>query len=263
MTTGLRFEDLEFVVLWEQARGEAMPAPFLYTSRTPMYYDFLREKRQVYEGLQGRWTRRLDLLSDAIAEPDISISVNGFDGRDPARSGGRIRIIALRRGSYGFLIEQLPGETYLHSGGFAVTECDPLALAELVVAALPKVGAGRQSDIELPTPGEPDSADDEYSRSLIDDIFEDPIGHRAKRFLAATMECMGTIEVVQGSSKFGPRGITARQLDWRDVEDDGRYVIGGDELPFVAVPADSKRLIAAINSRVAGVVQAIRDERGH
>ncbi|MET8422568.1 ESX secretion-associated protein EspG [Nocardia sp. NPDC004860] len=262
MTAGLRFEDLEFVVLWEQATGEAMPAPFLYTSRTPMYYDYLREKRQVYEGLQGRWTRRLDLLTDAIAEPDIRISVNGFDGRDPARADGRVRMVALRRGSYGYLVEQLPGETYLHSGGFTVTECDPVALAEMVVATLPQVQAGRQSDITLQVPDEPDSGYDEYSRSLIDDIFEDPIGQRAKRFLTAPMACMGTIEVVQGSSKFGPRGITARQLDWRDVEDDGRYVIGGDELPYVAVSADPKRMITAINSRVAAVVQAIREERG-
>ncbi|MFJ9362845.1 ESX secretion-associated protein EspG [Nocardia sp. NPDC101769] len=260
--TNLRFEDLEFVVLWEQARDEAMPAPFLYTSRTPMYYDYLREKREVYERLRGRWTGRMDLLSDAIAEPDIKITVNGFDGRDPGRADGRVRMIALRRGSYGFLIEQLPGETYLHSGGFTVAECDPVALAEMVVAALPQVGAGSQPDITLQTPGAADSGYDEYRSTLIDNVFEDSIGQRAKRFLAAPMECMGTIEVIQGISKFGPRGITARHLDWRDVEGDGRYIIGGDELPYVAVSADPKRMVTAINSRVAAVVQAIREERG-
>lgn len=262
MTAGLRFDDLEFVVLWEQAKGDAMPAPFLYTSRTPMYYDYLREKREVFERLRGNWTTRMELLSAAIAEPDISITVNGFDGRDPSRADGRVRIIALRRGAYGYVIEQSPGETYLHSGGFTVTECDPLSLADLVVAALPQVGAGRQSDILLQVPGEPDSSHDEFRRSLIGDNLEDPIGLRAKRFLAAPMECMGTIEVVQGFSKFGPRGITTRQMDWRDVEDDGRYIIGGDELPFVAVSADSKRVVTAINSRVAAAVHAIREERG-
>ncbi|MFF0609182.1 ESX secretion-associated protein EspG [Nocardia tengchongensis] len=262
MTDGLRFEDLEFVVLWEQAKGEAMPAPFLYTSRTPMYYDYLREKRQVFERLRDNWTSRMELLSDAIAEPDISITLNGFDGRDPSRADGRVRIIALRRGTYGYVIEQVPGETYLHSGGFTVTECDPLALADLVVAALPEVGAGCQSDILLQVPGEPDSSHDEFRLSPIGDNLEDPIGLRAKRFLAAPMECMGTVEVIQGFSKFGPRGITTRQMDWRDVEDDGRYIIGGDELPFVAVPADPKRMVTAINGRVAAVVQAIREERG-
>ncbi|MFF0635506.1 ESX secretion-associated protein EspG [Nocardia sp. NPDC004151] len=262
MTGGLRFEDLEFVVLWEQATGDAMPAPFLYTSRTPMYYDYLREKRAVFERLQRDWTKRLDLLSDAIAEPDLSITVNGFDGRDPSRADGRVRIRALRRGTYGFVIEQLPGETFLHSGGFTVTECDPVALADLVVAALPQVGGGSHSEVMLQAPGEPDSSHDEYRRSLIEDNLEDPIGLRAKRFLSAPMECMGTIEVVQGFSKYGPRGITSRQMDWRDVEDDGRYFIGGDELPFMAVPADSKRMVTAINSRVAAVVQAIREERG-
>ncbi|WP_369636539.1 ESX secretion-associated protein EspG [Nocardia sp. JMUB6875] len=258
----MRFEDLEFVVLWEQATGEPMPAPFLYTSRTPMYYDYLREKRKVYEELQGRWTRQLELLSDAIAEPDLRITVNGFDGRNPARADGRVRMIAVRRGSYGYLIEQAPGESYLHSGGFNVTQCDPVALAEMVVAAMPSAQAGSQSDITLEVPGEPDSGYDEYSRSLIDDIFEDPISLRAKRFLAASMESMGTIEVIQGFSKFGPRGITARQLDWRDIEEDGRYIIGGDELPVIAIPADSKRVVTAINSRVAAVVHAIREERG-
>ncbi|WP_405489172.1 ESX secretion-associated protein EspG [Nocardia sp. NBC_00511] len=260
MTAALRFDDLEFVVLWEQATGEPMPAPFVFTSKTEMYYDFLREKREVLEQLDARWTDPFDLLSNAMVEPDVRITVNGFDGRDRQRADGRVRMMGLRRGTYGYLIQQTPGETYLHSGGFTVTECDPIALADAIVSALPEAEPGSRGDVVLPDSAGPQNNDVEYSRSIVDDISVDSMDRRALSFLNAPMAYMGTIEIVQGYSKFGPRGITTRQLDWRDVQDDGRYVIGG-EPPYVATPADAKRMVAAINGRVAAVIQAIREER--
>ncbi|WP_327143747.1 ESX secretion-associated protein EspG [Nocardia sp. NBC_01327] len=257
----MHFEDLEFVVLWEQITGDRMPPPFIFTSRTPMYYDFLREKRSAAERVEARWDGALGNLAEVMAEPDIRIVVNGFDGRDLKHADGRVRMMALRRAGRGYLLKQLPGETYVHSGGFTAVECDPLSLAEAVVDALPEVGAGRQADVKLDGTQGSDYADDDIGRTIIDDVFEDAAVQRTKRFLNSSVVCAGTIEVIQGHSKFGPRGITEHLLEWRDLEDDGRYVIGG-EPPFIAAAVDSSRLTNAINVRVAAVVRAIRDERG-
>ncbi|MET9488651.1 ESX secretion-associated protein EspG [Nocardia sp. NPDC006630] len=261
MSAKLQFDDLEFVVLWEKSTGERLPGPFGFKSRTPMYYDYLSEKNAVAEKLKSKWNRSLDVLAEMLVEPDIRITVSGYDGRDPQNAGGRVRLMALRKRERGYIIVQSPGETYMNGAGFTATECDPVLLAEAVVAALPEAEAGSQPDTALAVLDEASSPDEEFVRTTISDIFDNSDSLRAKKFLAAPIQCFGAIDVVQGRSKFGPRGVAARRLEWRDLEGDGRYVIGG-EPPHVATAADPKRLIAAINIRVAAIVRAIKDERG-
>ncbi|WP_067711916.1 ESX secretion-associated protein EspG [Nocardia yamanashiensis] len=261
MSRHWRFGDLEFTVLWEMITGEDLPAPLIFTSRTPLRDDYFREKREMAERLRSRWDYSVDALADVIKQPDLRMIVTGVDGRDEWRADGRIRMIALRRGDRGLLIEQLPGETYSHSAGFTVRECDPVRLADEVTAALPQVEAGRQGNTPLTDPRETTTVEPQFDRLIIDDIFADSTSVRSKRFLAITPMCLGTIEVRQGHSKFGPKGMVSHSLQWRDLEDDGRYVIRR-EPPYMAVPADSKQLITTINVCVAAVIRAIKDERG-
>ncbi|MFC9993667.1 ESX secretion-associated protein EspG [Nocardia sp. NPDC127526] len=256
-----RFGDLELVVLWEQFTGEGLPDPFIFTSRTPLLFDYLREKRAVAEQLRARQDPSLRWLAEVVTQPDLRITVSGFDCRDPENAEGRIRMIALRRADRGLLIKQLPGETYLHSGGFVVSECDPLRLADEVAAALPEVEAGKQAEIELVDPRRNAVSESEIGRTIIDDVFEDSAGLRSKRFLMTTPVRMGTIQIGQGHSKFGPQGITRYGLEWRDLDGDGRYLIGG-EPPYRAVAVDGAKFTRAINVRVAAVIRAIKDERG-
>ncbi|UGT39673.1 ESX secretion-associated protein EspG [Nocardia yamanashiensis] len=261
MSRHWRFGDLEFTVLWEMITGDDLPAPLIFTSRTPLRDDYFREKREMVEQLRSKWDYSVDALADVIEQPDLRVIVSGVDGRDERRADGRIRMIALRRGDRGLLIKQLPGETYSHSGGFTVRECDPVRLADEVAAALPETDAGRQGNTPLADPSAGPMVEPQFDRLIIDDIFADSATLRSKKFLAITPMCMGTIEVRQGHSKFGPKGMVSHSLQWRDLEDDGRYVIRR-EPPYVAVPADSKQLIASINVCVAAVIRAIKDERG-
>ncbi|MFE3756932.1 ESX secretion-associated protein EspG [Nocardia tengchongensis] len=260
MTATWRFDDFTFDVLWEHVAGEELPAPLIHTSRTTDYLDYLRERREAVECLKARWDRSFDRVAEVIKEPDLLLAVSGFDGRDPRRAEGCVRLLGLRRRDQGFVIQQLPGETYVHSGGFVVTECDPVRLADAVSQLLPECEPGRLGNVELADESADDSVDREYGRSVVGDNLGDSANLRRKRFLETPMSCVGAIDVVQGSSKYGPRGITQFQLRWCDLEDDGRYVIGG-EPPFVAVSADALRLTSMINARVAAVVQAIKDER--
>jgi hypothetical protein len=198
---------------------------------------------------------------DVLAFPDLRIVAEGYDGQDPWKPEVPVRLHGVRRGDHGYVFSELSGETYWHSGGFTVTECDPVDLAGVIVRALPDVGPGRSADVALSTRVERNDLDYSYGGSAVRDSFDDSVSDRSATFLALPASCVGTIDVIQGRSRFGPRGITRHRLEWRDVEEDGRYAID-DGNPPIAMATDAKRLTAMTNTRVAEVVRAIKDERG-
>ncbi|WP_181699436.1 ESX secretion-associated protein EspG [Nocardia sp. GTS18] len=260
MSRAWQLTDLELVVIWESL-GEAgvLPRPFVFTSRTPMYYDYLREKQIVSERLPTKLGNSFENVLEAMTKPDVRIVVNGLDPSDPLRADGRVRMLALRRANRGYLITQLPGETHMHSGGYTVAECDPLKLADVTVSALPSADAGKMPEIPLIETAV-DDVEYDYGRSLVEDDFDERAKVRSNKFLAMPTTSVGSIGVVQGHSEFGPRGITERWLDWRDLTDDGRYAIS-PEPSSKAIPVDSAQLISMINARIAAIIRAIRDER--
>ncbi|MGW5450594.1 ESX secretion-associated protein EspG [Nocardia sp. NPDC003979] len=260
MSRTWQLTDLELVVIWESL-GEAgtLPHPFVFTSRTPLYYDYMREKRKVGMVLSTKLDSSFKNVLEVLTQPDVRIVVNGMDSRDPQRADGRVRMLGMRRANRGYLITQVPGETYMHSGGFTVTECDPLKLADIIVSALPSAEAGRMPEIPLIETAATDVEYD-YGRSFVEDDFDERAKVRSTKFLAMPTASVGSIGVVQGHSDFGPRGITERWLEWRDLEDDGRYVVTPGP-SSTAVSADSAKLISMVNARIAAIVRAIRDER--
>ncbi|MBF6438632.1 ESX secretion-associated protein EspG [Nocardia cyriacigeorgica] len=254
------FSDIEFVVLWESLRRGGLPFPLFYTGRTEDPEQFKAEKLAARDDVRRRLGSSFDAVLEAIADPDLRIVINGGDGRAPREPKGLVRLHGARRQNTGYIIEQLPGETYWHSGGFTVSECEAVSLAEAMVAKMPEAEPGRQRDVVLPAENPSEELDHSYGGSAVHDSFDDSVGQRGATFLATPAPSYGTIDVVQGFSIFGPRGITKHRLRWRDLEEDGRYVIG-DETPPVARPADRKHLVNAINTRVAAVIRAIKDER--
>lgn len=255
-----RLTDVELAAAWAQVAEGRLPKPLSFRSRTPLLDDYLREQAEVWQRLRARRDIDFDRLLATLSEPDIRIGVRGCDPRLPDNPAACIRMLGARRATNAYFIAQLPGETIGHSTGFTVTACDVLDLADLIVTALPAVEAGRQAEIVL---GETEDGMDHYYRrsavqwSLADDDSEQT---RAAEFLRATATTSGTIEIAQGTSRFGPRGITCRALEWRDLHADGRYVITPGP-PRIAHRADSTHLINMINAEIAEVVRAIRDER--
>ncbi|MFF0491338.1 ESX secretion-associated protein EspG [Nocardia sp. NPDC004068] len=252
-------DDAEFYILWNTHTDDILPRPFSYTSKATTYEEFDAEQIAARDRLQRRVDAGLHDAMAAIVQPDLYVVVTGWDEKSPLRHESEIRIMATRRGPGGYLISQAPGESFWHGGGYRITECDPLRLADEAVAALPEMPAGKQGEVVLPA-DETDELDYAFGSSGVRDSFEDTVQVRAKNFLDLKAEHAGRIRVVQGRSKFGPRGRIEHQLRWRDVEDDGRYVIT-DEHPPVAMPVDARQLISMINGRIADVVRAIKDER--
>ncbi|WP_225726877.1 MULTISPECIES: ESX secretion-associated protein EspG [unclassified Nocardia] len=262
MNNTWNFTDIEFAALWEQLAEQFLPAPFSYLTETESYDEHEREKAAARQRVRATLDDAFDGVLEALAQPDIRLVVTGSDA-DPDNPAGLIRLLAARRGDRGYLAKQLPGKTIWHSGGFVVTECDPLRLADIVVAELPRTNAGRQDHVVLIEPEERDDDDFDYAygRSKVNaDAIENSFRSRSLAFHSTPVDSVGLIEIVQGRSRFGPRGITRYHLGWRDLVGDGRYVTVFDTPP-VAVAADGGRMTALLNAEIIKVVRTIRDER--
>ncbi|MEV3963158.1 ESX secretion-associated protein EspG [Nocardia sp. NPDC050193] len=257
------FTDLEFHALWTGATGElGLPFPFHFTARTLDPQKFRFDQRQARTELRERLGETFDPVLDALAHPDIRVVLSGSDHREGEEPHSVVRLLGARRESAGYVVSALPGESFWHSGGFTVTECDAVRLADELVAELPGAPAGSRGETVLPRrAGVPDQGEARPRKvPTVRDSFAATESERGSAFLAAPVSCVGTIHVEQGSSIYGPRGITRRRMGWRDLLDDGRYLIREAATP-VAAPADTELLKGAINSMVAQVVRVIKDER--
>jgi|GEM_PF-1565519 len=282
MKYGWRFTDLEFYALWFALEGEGLPYPFFFHTELRPDDVFQAARKRAREDVRRRHGNELDGALRAIRDPDIRITVVGRSNREsdapavpvpthPTGSAGSpspIRLLAVRRDGQGYLVTQLPGKGFWYAGGFTVEMCDAVRLADIAVAALPAERPGRRADLVLPDREDPvpswerprERLDYSFGASAWNDSFVDTISDRARRFLAIEPIESGHIDIVQGRSLYGPRGRTSHRLEWRDHRDDGRYVID-DQRPPVATAADTTKLIGMINTRIAAVVRAIKDER--
>ncbi|MGO4615624.1 ESX secretion-associated protein EspG [Nocardia sp. 2YAB30] len=260
MSSTWKFTDIEFDALWSRARADMLPRPFVIVTDIPYEEDYQRELHRIRERWRFNRDPAFDQICADVVQPDLSLVVRGIDAQDSRNPKGSIRKLAVRRKDRGYLLTQLPGKTVEHSGGFTVTECDPLSLASVVVAGLPEVAAGKNGQVTLPMPREVSEMDHSFDKSGLWDSFEDTSQQAAERFQSVVPTTLGAIGVYQGISVFGPRGRVSRWLEWRDLPDDGRYVIGAN-LPPVAEPVDAKRFTAMINKEIADVIRVIKDER--
>ncbi|RBO88917.1 ESX secretion-associated protein EspG [Nocardia puris] len=252
-----RLSDLEFVVAWARMRMGTVPRPFVFTSRTPLLADYRRERAEAAERLRATWGSSLDDGLAAMACPDIRVVITGWRGdeRDPRC---RIARLAVRSGDRGFVIDQEPGETLWHSVAFTIIAVDALGLAEVVSRTLPEQPAGSLGRLE---PRHGDGFDHFYATSPAHEPTYDHDADHWQRFAESRVSGAGVIEIEQGRSRFGPRGITRRRLEWRDLDRDGRYAIVTPDSRPVFEPVDRNRLAALINTEIAEVVRAIKDER--
>jgi hypothetical protein len=256
-----KFTEVEFYVLWDELKEGILPAPFWFTTDIDSAIEFDMLKTRAMDQLRLTLDRRaFREVLDAMLNPDLRIVLNGWDERPKSPPDRVVRMLAVRRGENGYVITARPGRTFLQSGGYEVIECSAVQLAETLVAAMPEVEAGRLSDIVLPARTQTEEMDYSFGASAVHDSFDDSVNERAQRFLQSETLRVGTIEIIQGHSIYGPRGVTQHLLEWRELVDDGRYVID-DQHPPTAFPADHKRLITMINARIAAVVRAIKDER--
>ncbi|MGF6882703.1 hypothetical protein ABIA39_001645 [Nocardia sp. GAS34] len=247
--------DTELDVRWCELSGERnLPRPLYYTTRIVTDVEYQREVRFVSEQLKGKLDASFDAALSIMIDPDVRVGIHGFDGREPRNAAARIRVAAARKWERCVVITQIPGETIYHSGGYVVRECYATELARILAEQLPEVDAGGRGRVELADVGD----------QSVDDGWPDPdyvgVAERSEAFRSAPATTVGLFEIEQGSSRFGPRGVSRRMLEWRDLVDDGRYVI--DDNRTVAVPADRNQLRVMINNGIGTIIGMIEDETG-
>ncbi len=258
--------DLEFVTLWNQADGNMVPTPLSYATDIPTWGALAAAKAEIADRVHQLRRAGAGIMIDALADADIRVTALGRNGSDFDDPEGAVRIVGARKGRQGWVIRQKPGKTVWHSGGFVVSECEAIHLAAAVVANLPETDAGRIPEVVLSRDtaeadeNDGSAMDYSYGRSAVFQTTEVSVGDTvARRFLATPTASVGTIEISQERSAFGPRGRVRSVVQWRDVVDDGRYVISADT-PSVAHAADRSRVVDLINIEIAAAVRNIKDE---
>ncbi|WP_040790948.1 ESX secretion-associated protein EspG [Nocardia paucivorans] len=252
-----KLTDLEFAVLWRDLREVLLPAPFTYTLRVGSNAEGERRFQHTREHLAAIDFYGLDDTLDVVAKPDLRIILHSWDPRAPDDPETHVRLHAVRRSDRTYLLEQLPGETVRHSGGFTITECGYLEVADLMAARLPERQPGGLSEIVLPRETESLAG---FGQSPVRRPHEDAASLATARFRRTPQVRIGAVEVRQGICRHGPK-YRARSGFWLlDLEDDGRYIVSSGR-PRIATGADSAKVAARINSAVAEVIVSIRDQR--
>ncbi len=253
-----QLSDLEFFVLWDDLDEGLLPDPLEFVARTDDYDEWERQRGLARARLRPVLDDALEDLREALVHPDIRIVVFGRDHRTPDDPEHCLRMLGVRRESRGYLIRQIMGETLWHSAGFVVTECEATRLGTLIAEQLPAAEPGRRGEVPLRAP-ESTHVDYDYGRSAVYQS-RSRRTHDSADFLGAPLSLVGTIQVLQNASLFGPRGLSSRALAWRDHIGDGRYAITVGNEP-TAVPADTRRLSTMIDTAVADIVRVIKEER--
>ncbi|WP_019929543.1 ESX secretion-associated protein EspG [Nocardia sp. BMG111209] len=259
MSVTWNLTDAELVVAWERLFEERLPSPLCALLDEHYAEDYRRLADRTWNTM---WERHDGSLQDAlgrVARADVRVLARSVDPADAENSVARARVLGARQGPVAVLIRQLPGKTMWHSGGFVITMGTSDRLAGAIVGALPGCEPGRLPDTPMVNAPDRSDTDHWYGRSEVLDSYVE-LQRRSDAWLRLPMRVLGVIETFQGSSIFGPRGITRHRIFWRDLVDDGRYAIADTTTP-VAVAADPHRLAAMIGADIAKVLQTLEDER--
>ncbi|NKY54964.1 ESX secretion-associated protein EspG [Nocardia flavorosea] len=246
---------LELVLLWEDLREVSLPAPFTFLSDIDSAVESEREIHSTREHLRQVGDYGLDDVLDVVVKPDLRMILHAWDPRSPEDPSTHIRLHVARRSGRTYLLEQLPGRTVQHSGGFIITETGYLTVADQMVQRLPAREGGRLSEIPLSSR---DSPGDDRRRVLVREENDDVGLRRGAELLQLPHSFTGYVEVGQGVTPLGPRYRVWRTFWVFDVIGDGRYVVSPEGF---ATGADSQKFADRINHAAAEVIAAIKEQR--
>ncbi|MBU3065194.1 ESX secretion-associated protein EspG [Nocardia sp. NEAU-G5] len=251
--------DLEFIVLRERLLGRELPWPFSYVGPVRSHIDFLNEKARLWSRLQPN----LDPdLADAIVragDPDARVQIRCWDARDTLDPVSRQFLVGNRCGSRAVVVHGTCGDDFESFDRYRIVECAAQELSAVLVDSLPPMPAGSHSRVELMTYHQAETVDHWSGRSNLYDDGADTVEHRSRQWQRAARGTVGIIDVRQGKSAFGPRGMALNRLFWEDHPDDGRYLIDLNP-PLAAIAIDAAGLRARIDAEIAEILRVVQDE---
>ncbi|MGW5105796.1 ESX secretion-associated protein EspG [Nocardia sp. NPDC004123] len=253
------FTDVEFKALCYRYRGGSLPSPLRFTSRTKYQDDYERELYECHAKLDRELGPGFGAIFETVALPDIALIVHAWADGDFDNPNKRIRVHGARRDRRACLIVQAPGETVFHSGGFTMIECEPEELPALMVAYLPPTEEARGPAVTLVT--EPPEPDPYGGSGGAFDSFDDSVETRSIAFWNRPADLTGAIRVLQGRSKFGPRGMHQTTMIFRDMPADGRYLIEVGDPEMTARGAGVGKIVHRFEHHVEQTLQ-LMEARG-
>ncbi|WP_067667223.1 ESX secretion-associated protein EspG [Nocardia miyunensis] len=253
-----RLTSLELVVLWELMSSDRLPFPLTHWPTQQYEDDYIRAKRETAERLLGILPLDAQQLWEAAVNPDIVIWAAGEAPDDETDLSAVTRVVGLRREGYAVVLVQQPGESIERGGDVEVYQTDVVGLANAVIGQLPKVGRGKQGEVAI-LPEQPDGMDHSSSSSPVLDS-NDSERQRSARWRNAKATQLGELKVEPGSGAHWIQDRSGYLVRWRDLADDGRYLIEPKPNP-VATPVDDNAFETFVNRRVAELVRRIRENR--
>ncbi|WP_054815823.1 ESX secretion-associated protein EspG [Nocardia arizonensis] len=250
MTRTWEFSDIEFRVLWQRFVGNTLPRPLTYQATTIPHTEYEREKYDTWQRLQHSVDPAVRAVFDVLERPDVYVRLRGWNDRERDDAQRWLKARAARAGANGYMIYQLPGETPTHSGGYVITDCGPHGLADAIVDLMPDVGAGRNGILPLVTDANPEPDEHRSHTSMFFEAADTSIAQRSAEFFETPADRTGTINILQNQSMFGSRGMQRDILVWRDLPDDGRYVIALPSDSPSAVPLNRSALVEQVNASI-------------
>ncbi|WP_051026628.1 ESX secretion-associated protein EspG [Nocardia higoensis] len=256
-----KLTDLEFKVLCNMHLDGELPEPLTYTSNIRWLDEYERACLATKDDLARRMDREFETIIDAFARPTVVVGAQAWDDGDFDNPQKWVRVHAGRRGSRAYTVVQEPGATLDHAAGFTISSCDPRGMGEAVMALMPAAAAGTRGPIPIdiePVSSRPVGGFG-YGSMVADD--EDDRGFTGSQFLDQRSDSTGTIQVVQGRSMYGPRGITRGGRLWRDLPGDGRYVMELHHAAPVAVGMSGAALAEWVDGEIERILERMDDLR--
>ncbi|MQY24976.1 ESX secretion-associated protein EspG [Nocardia aurantia] len=251
--------DLEFLVLRERVLHRDLPYPFTYVNpRLTTYAEFERLKSAVWRSLQSRWDPNLiDAITQA-ANPDVRVQVRTWHSTNMEDLSQRFFLVGNRCADRAILVQGYSDNSVDTFDRYRIVDAPAESLSSMVVEALPEMTAGSQSRVDLLTYGQEETVD-HWSKRGFYDTGDNDVDRRSQNWQQASQSLVGIIEIRQGRSKFGPRGMSLTRMFWEDHPGDGRYVIDLAP-PMAAVGVDSAGLRARIDRAISETLLVVQDE---
>lgn len=253
-----RLTSLEAVVLWQLMSNDRMPYPLTHWPAQQYEADYRRVKRETAQRLLAYLPDDVRELWEAAVNPDIVISAAGSAPDDPTDMSAVTRVVGLRREGYAVVLVQHPGEKIERGGDIDVYETDVVGLARAVIGWLPKAERGKYGAIPI-VEQQADGMDHGYGSPSVLEVADSP-RHRLDRWRRTPVTHSGELKIEPGSGAHWIQDRRGHRVRWRDLADDGRYLIEPVPDP-VAMAVDDAAFEAYVNHRVVDLVRRIRENR--
>lgn len=195
-----------------------------------------------------------------MLSPEARVYACGFAG---AGDAAKVRIYAAVRGAHAVVVSQEPGPDHRCGGTVRVTRLPHRNCGQAVLQALPAIGAGSHSRIDVDRLSLETEAEDDFDTPaswLRSSAPNTTPKQDFESLLSRPRVGVGRVEVYAGPTIAQRDTGGARDLRWVDIADDGRYLVAQGPRTVSVLPGTADVFEAQIQKLVTAAVEENRSE---